>query len=293
MLLAEAGTGTGKTLAYLAARGGAGPPRRVSTGTKNLQEQLLNKDIPLLARALGRDLSVAVMKGRGELPLPPALQVVRPGRQLPAPRRDPALPRRRGLGAADGDGRPRRDRGPARRRRLLARDLRGQRELHRPGLPRLRPLLGDAHAPARARSRPRGREPSPALRRPRGEGRAATARDPGLRHADPGRGPPAGGRGHPVLRHPGLLAPRRGPLPRRGARAQGRAPRRARRARASSTPCAIARERFFKMRRAGARPPPRGGLDAAARGRGGGGAAGRASRDCAPRSWPCPSGPEP
>jgi ATP-dependent DNA helicase DinG len=37
----------------------------VSTGTKNLQEQLLTKDIPLLARALGRDLSVAVMKGRG------------------------------------------------------------------------------------------------------------------------------------------------------------------------------------------------------------------------------------
>src|ERR671925_57670 len=37
----------------------------VSTGTKNLQEQLILKDVPLLARALGRDLSVALMKGRG------------------------------------------------------------------------------------------------------------------------------------------------------------------------------------------------------------------------------------
>jgi len=37
----------------------------ISTGTKNLQEQLVSKDIPLLAKALGRDLNVAVMKGRG------------------------------------------------------------------------------------------------------------------------------------------------------------------------------------------------------------------------------------
>jgi len=64
LLLAEAGTGTGKTLAYLLPA--AQLERRVviSTGTKNLQEQLLDKDIPILARALGRDLNVAVMKGR-------------------------------------------------------------------------------------------------------------------------------------------------------------------------------------------------------------------------------------
>ncbi len=65
MLLAEAGTGTGKTLAYLLPAVELGRRVVVSTGTKNLQEQLLTKDIPLLARALGRDLSVAVMKGRG------------------------------------------------------------------------------------------------------------------------------------------------------------------------------------------------------------------------------------
>lgn len=65
ILLAEAGTGTGKTLAYLLPAVELGRRVVVSTGTKNLQEQLLDKDIPLLARALGRDLSVAVMKGRG------------------------------------------------------------------------------------------------------------------------------------------------------------------------------------------------------------------------------------
>ncbi len=65
VLLAEAGTGTGKTLAYLLPAVELGRRVVVSTGTKNLQEQLITKDIPLLAQALGRDLSVAVMKGRG------------------------------------------------------------------------------------------------------------------------------------------------------------------------------------------------------------------------------------
>jgi ATP-dependent DNA helicase DinG len=64
LLLAEAGTGTGKTLAYLLPAVELGRRVVVSTGTKNLQEQLVQKDIPILARALGRELSVAVMKGR-------------------------------------------------------------------------------------------------------------------------------------------------------------------------------------------------------------------------------------
>ena len=98
VLLAEAGTGTGKTLAYLLPAVDAGRRVVVSTGTKNLQEQLVSKDIPLLARALGRDLSVAVMKGRGKLSLPPPPPLLRTGRQLPPPRRDTDLPRRRGLG---------------------------------------------------------------------------------------------------------------------------------------------------------------------------------------------------
>ena len=65
LLLAEAGTGTGKTLAYLLPAVELERRVVVSTGTKNLQEQLVTKDIPLLAKALGREVSVAVMKGRG------------------------------------------------------------------------------------------------------------------------------------------------------------------------------------------------------------------------------------
>jgi ATP-dependent DNA helicase DinG len=64
LLLAEAGTGTGKTLAYLMPAAELGRRVVVSTGTKNLQEQLVSKDIPILAQALGRELNVAVMKGR-------------------------------------------------------------------------------------------------------------------------------------------------------------------------------------------------------------------------------------
>ncbi len=65
VLLAEAGTGTGKTLAYLLPAVELGRRVVVSTGTKNLQEQLVGKDLPLLADTLGRDLNVALMKGRG------------------------------------------------------------------------------------------------------------------------------------------------------------------------------------------------------------------------------------
>src|SRR5262249_38365023 len=51
-LLVEAGTGTGKTLAYLVPAVLSGLKVVVSTGTKNLQEQILHKDVPLLAQHL-------------------------------------------------------------------------------------------------------------------------------------------------------------------------------------------------------------------------------------------------
>ena len=63
-LLAEAGTGTGKTLAYLAPAILSGQRVLVSTGTKNLQEQIYFKDIPALAAALGVTFSATLMKGR-------------------------------------------------------------------------------------------------------------------------------------------------------------------------------------------------------------------------------------
>jgi ATP-dependent DNA helicase DinG len=63
-LLAEAGTGTGKSLAYLIPALDSGRRVVVSTATKALQEQLLTKDVPLAAAALGREVDVAVLKGR-------------------------------------------------------------------------------------------------------------------------------------------------------------------------------------------------------------------------------------
>jgi ATP-dependent DNA helicase DinG len=67
-LIVEAGTGTGKTLAYLLPVIRSGKRVIISTGTKNLQEQLFHKDIPFLERALfpegNRKLSVCYMKGR-------------------------------------------------------------------------------------------------------------------------------------------------------------------------------------------------------------------------------------
>jgi ATP-dependent DNA helicase DinG len=67
-LIVEAGTGTGKTLAYLvpaiAAACGSGARVVISTGTKNLQEQLMEKDIPFLQEILPAKFRAAVMKGR-------------------------------------------------------------------------------------------------------------------------------------------------------------------------------------------------------------------------------------
>ena len=63
-LIAEAGTGTGKTFAYLAPALLWGGKVIVSTGTKNLQDQLFLRDIPAIRLALGAPVSVALLKGR-------------------------------------------------------------------------------------------------------------------------------------------------------------------------------------------------------------------------------------
>jgi ATP-dependent DNA helicase DinG len=62
-LVVEAGTGTGKTLAYLLPAAKSGLKVVVSTATKNLQEQLAEKDVPLL-KSLGVDAKFAFLKGR-------------------------------------------------------------------------------------------------------------------------------------------------------------------------------------------------------------------------------------
>ena len=65
VLLAEAGTGTGKTLAYLVPAILSGQRVLISTGTKNLQDQIFYKDLPDLRDALGVDFRATYMKGRG------------------------------------------------------------------------------------------------------------------------------------------------------------------------------------------------------------------------------------
>jgi ATP-dependent DNA helicase DinG len=63
-LVAEAGTGTGKSLAYLLPALESGRRVVVATATKALQQQLLANEVPAAARALGREVRVAVLKGR-------------------------------------------------------------------------------------------------------------------------------------------------------------------------------------------------------------------------------------
>jgi ATP-dependent DNA helicase DinG len=64
VLVAEAGTGTGKTFAYLAPALDAGGKVIISTGTKTLQDQLFGRDLPAVRGALGSGASCALLKGR-------------------------------------------------------------------------------------------------------------------------------------------------------------------------------------------------------------------------------------
>jgi len=63
-LIAEAGTGTGKTFAYLVPAIMSQSKVLISTGTKNLQDQLFHKDLPIVTKALAVPATVALLKGR-------------------------------------------------------------------------------------------------------------------------------------------------------------------------------------------------------------------------------------
>lgn len=63
-LVVEAGTGTGKTFAYLLPALESGRKTIISTGTKALQDQLYHRDLPLMAEACGRPVTTALLKGR-------------------------------------------------------------------------------------------------------------------------------------------------------------------------------------------------------------------------------------
>ena len=63
-LLVEAGTGVGKTLAYLVPAARLGERVIISTGTRNLQDQIFHRDLPLLRQRTGIDVSATYLKGR-------------------------------------------------------------------------------------------------------------------------------------------------------------------------------------------------------------------------------------
>jgi ATP-dependent DNA helicase DinG len=88
MLAIEAGTGTGKTYAYLVPALLSGRQVIISTGTRTLQDQLFHRDLPTVSKALGRPVRVALLKGRANylcrhrLNLSDAMPAL-PGMELP------------------------------------------------------------------------------------------------------------------------------------------------------------------------------------------------------------------
>ena len=74
-LVIEAGTGTGKTFAYLGPALLSGKRVIVSTGTRALQDQLFHRDLPAICGALGRPVRVALLKGRANYLCPHRLEL--------------------------------------------------------------------------------------------------------------------------------------------------------------------------------------------------------------------------
>ena len=84
VLVAEAGTGTGKTFAYLVPALVSGGKVVISTGTKTLQDQLYDRDIPTLRAALKVPVSIALLKGRANYVCHHHLERVLADGRLPA-----------------------------------------------------------------------------------------------------------------------------------------------------------------------------------------------------------------
>lgn len=80
-LLAEAGTGTGKTFAYLVPALLSGKKVIVSTATKTLQEQLVQKDLPILFKACGLKGKAKILKGRDNYVCPQRLEITETAEQ--------------------------------------------------------------------------------------------------------------------------------------------------------------------------------------------------------------------
>ena len=140
-LIVEAGTGTGKTLAYLVPAILSGKRVVISTGTKNLQEQLFFKDIPFLEQHLGAAARL-LHEGPLQLRLPPenlrrrkGAGARRPGRGRRFPNHPPVGEDHRKPATA-----PKSRRFPKAQQRL-GQARRALRSLHRPEVPAVRALL--------------------------------------------------------------------------------------------------------------------------------------------------------
>ncbi|HLF31611.1 MAG TPA: ATP-dependent DNA helicase [Xanthomonadales bacterium] len=83
-LVVEAGTGIGKTLAYLVPALRSGERTIVSTGTKTLQDQLFFRDLPVVLEALGLNISKALLKGRGNYLCLHRMELARSEGRLPS-----------------------------------------------------------------------------------------------------------------------------------------------------------------------------------------------------------------
>ena len=181
-LIVEAGTGTGKTLAYLLpalrlarerSSASSSPPAPKTCRSSSSSRTSLSSNHPRPAAGL-------LHEGPRQLPL--QAQALCPARPAAAvrPRRDQPVPRHRRVGDDHRNRRPRRDRRPARELRALAQARRARRSLPRPDLPRLRALLHHRDAPQGARVRPRHRQPPSLLRRSRHQAAGRRRADAGM-----------------------------------------------------------------------------------------------------------------
>ncbi|MDX1657115.1 MAG: ATP-dependent DNA helicase, partial [Candidatus Competibacteraceae bacterium] len=84
VLVAEAGTGTGKTFAYLVPALLSGGKVIISTGTRNLQDQLFYQDLPRVRRALGSPTRTALLKGRANYLCLHRLELTAAGGRFPS-----------------------------------------------------------------------------------------------------------------------------------------------------------------------------------------------------------------
>ena len=284
-LVAEAGTGTGKTFAYLVPALLYGGKVIVSTGTKTLQDQLFERDLPLVRDALALPVTIALLKGR-------ANYVCHHHLERAVARGPPAVARRRAA--------------PARRSSRFAHASRARRSRRARRRARERVDLAAGHVDARQLPRPelRAFHRDCFVMKARKDALEADVvvvnhhlffadvmlRDEGLaellprvQHGDPRRGAPAARHGDAVLRRAGRRAAsssssRATPRSRRARRA-----RRARAARRRGRPRAGAAQAAPRRRR---RRPASSRSDARARARRLHRRARRARRRARPRSRP-------